>query len=418
MRRTQGRTRFGSSPVPGRLPGGGFHCIAGLLALSVAGTVHAESWSQLTGADTLRGFVSDATVRIEVSPGDYAIGRYRSDGTASIEFWGETFDRTWSVRDDRQVCYSSLTETNCYTIEQDQDRPGTYRARNVETGESRVFHVEDAGPRVVTRDAPADSEGGLGAPSAADVAAKLSNPNAAMGTLNTLFDYVAYDGDLPRAGSQSAFRALFQPSLPYPLSPTTNLFVRPAVPVVLRQDVPDATGRFSSEGIALGDISADAFLGKSLAGGLVLGAGIVATLPTATNDALGLDQWLLGPEVLVAKVAKWGAAGLLLTQQWDVAGEDDYDTNVTGGQYFYSINLGGGWQISGSPTFAYNHEASSGNAWTLPVAIGVSRTVILNGRPWKFQVQYWNFVKSPELFGPKHQLRVGISPVVALPWGK
>lgn len=39
----------------------------------------------------------------------------------------------------------------------------------------------------------------------------------------------------------------------------------------------------------------------------------------------------------------------LVSHQWDVAGEDDYDTSVTGGQYFYAINMGGGWQINGSP---------------------------------------------------------------------
>lgn len=391
---------------------------AAALALAAGGSAHAEDWAPLTGAGTLRAFVSDVTVRIEVSPGEFATGQYRADGTASITYWGETFERTWAVRGEDQVCYSSLTETSCFTIEQDRDHAGTYRARNTVSGETQVFHVQGKAPGYVITEEPADSAGGLGVPSAADVAAELSNPNAAMGTLNTLFDYVAYDGDLPGAGSQHAFRAIFQPSLPYPLSPTTNLFVRPAIPVIFSQDVPDATGRFRSEGIDLGDISMDAFLGRTFAGGIVLGAGVVATVPTATSDALGLDQWLLGPEVLVAKVGKWGAVGLLLTQQWDIAGEDDYDTNVTGGQYFYAINLSDGWQIVGSPTFAYNHEASDGNQWTVPVAVGISKTAILNGRPWKFGLQFWYYIQSPDVFGPQYQMRFGISPVVALPWGK
>jgi hypothetical protein len=53
-----------------------------------------------------------------------------------------------------------------------------------------------------------------------------------------------------------------------------------------------------------------------------------------------------------------------------------------------------------------------------PLAVGVSKTLIPKGRPWKFQVQHWNHVLSPDLFGPKRQIRFGISPVVALPWGK
>jgi hypothetical protein len=63
-------------------------------------------------------------------------------------------------------------------------------------------------------------------------------------------------------------------------------------------------------------------------------------------------------------------------------------------------------------------EASSGNKWTFPLAIGLSRTVILGGRPWKFGMQYWYYAASPDLFGPAQQIRFSVSPVVALPWGK
>jgi hypothetical protein len=41
--------------------------------------------------------------------------------------------------------------------------------------------------------------------------------------------------------------------------------------------------------------------------------------------------------------------GVLVSHQWDIAGEDDYDTSVTGGQYFYALNMGDGWQINVSP---------------------------------------------------------------------
>jgi len=47
--------------------------------------------------------------------------------------------------------------------------------------------------------------------------------------------------------------------------------------------------------------------------------------------------------------------GVLVSHQWDIAGEDAVSTCITGGQYFYSINLRDGWQIAGSPTFSYYH---------------------------------------------------------------
>jgi len=386
-----------------------------LLIISAGVWVSAEEWVPFEGAEQLRDLVAGATAEIELKPGEVAVGQYRADGTAIITAWGETYERTWEVRGDDQVCYSSDRETNCYTFETNVGSPGVYRALHAETGEIRVFRVTEADPNVVAADTAPGGEGGLGAPSASEVAAALSNPNTSMGTMSTLFDLIAYDGDLPGAGSQHAFRATFQPSMPYPLSPSTNLFVRPLIPIIFSQDVPTADG-FESKGINLGDIAFDALLAKNLSGGFVVGGGLVGTLPTATDDALGLDQWLLGPEFMAAKVSKWGVLGLLVTHQWDVAGGGGDGTSITGGQYFYTINLKNGWQINGSPVYSYNHNASSGNAWTFPIAFGFAKTSIIGGRPWKFNLQYWHYVVSPDTFGPNHQIRIGISPVIALPW--
>jgi len=203
--------------------------------------------------------------------------------------------------------------------------------------------------------------------------------------MNFNIDYLAYQGDLPGAGDQDATRVTFQPALPYPLSETTNFFFRPAIPVIIRQDVPAGIGSYDTKKIELWDIGFDASLGKSLAGGNIIIGGLAGTLPTATDDDLGLDQWLLGPQLGYAKMAKWGIAGLLVSHQRDVAGEDDFDTRATGGQYFYAFNMGNGWQINSGPTFSYNHEArDSDNKLTLPLGIGASKTVFISGRPWKF----------------------------------
>ena len=255
------------------------------------------------------------------------------------------------------------------------------------------------------------------AKTADDIARELANPNTVLGSLNFNFDYFTFKGDLPGASDQSATRVTFQPVFPYPISGSTNFYLRPAVPVVIAQDVPTADG-FENKGVALGDIGFDAALGKSLPGGNVVVGGLVGTFPTATDDALGLDQWLLGPEVAFGKVSKWGVLGLLVSHQWDVAGEDSFSTSITGGQYFYTFNLSNGWQISSSPTFSYNHKATSGQGWTVPVGFGVSKTAILGSRPWKFGVQYWQYVKQADAFGQDWEVRFTLTPVVSLPWSK
>jgi len=46
----------------------------------------------------LRELVSGATATIEIDEDISVSGSYFEDGTAKIEAWGETFDRTWEVR--------------------------------------------------------------------------------------------------------------------------------------------------------------------------------------------------------------------------------------------------------------------------------------------------------------------------------
>lgn len=386
-----------------------------LISIATSGTAHADNWVDLSGTERLRELVSGVTAEIEVRPGVIVTAEYFEDGTATIKAWDETFARTWEVRGDH-VCFSKLRETKCFTLEQNQDVPGEYRMRHTTTGEIRVFRISGTDPRVVTSETQPSGEGDLVSLSAEEIAVKLSDPNSTTGSLSTFFDYVTFDGDLPDADSQRSFSASFQPSLPYPLSETMNLFVRPAIPVIINKDVPSQGGGFESKGINLGDISYDIFIGKSFASGFILGGGLVGTIPTATNDALGADQWHLGPELLLAKKLDWGVLGILATHKWDVAGEDDYSTSVTGGQLLYKYNLGGGWFFNGNPTFSYNHNASSDDALTLPLAFGGSRTVIIAGRPWTFSAQYWYYIVSPDTFGPKHKIRIGISPVIDLPW--
>ena len=255
--------------------------------------------------------------------------------------------------------------------------------------------------------------------SAAEIAAELANPNTNLGTLNFNFDYVNFKGDLPGADDQNAFIMTFQPILPVPLGEGLNFFARPAVPIVFYRDVPAAEGGFENAGFNLGDIGFDAAVGKTLSNGLVLVGGMVGTLPTATDDSLAGNQLRLGPEGLAAIVRKWGAVGGLVSHQWDVAtfgDREDYDSSITGGQLFYIFNLKKGWQIGGSPTWAYNHEASEGQKWTFPIGIGIKKTSIFGSMPWKFGLEYWYYVAQPDAYGPGWQLRFSAGPVVPLPW--
>jgi hypothetical protein len=142
---------------------------------------YADNWEKITGAENLRKLISGMTVEMEVRPGVIATGRYFEDGTAKIESGGVTFQRTWEVRGDDQVCYSTATETKCLTVEQNLDVPGEYRYRHVKTGKMRLFRVSGTDRRVMTAERKPDGSGGLAEPSAQDIAAELADPNSAMG---------------------------------------------------------------------------------------------------------------------------------------------------------------------------------------------------------------------------------------------
>jgi len=266
----------------------------------------------------------------------------------------------------------------------------------------------------------------------AEIARELSNPNTTLGSLNFPIDYVSYKGDAPGASSQDSWRIAFQPVLPYPLNETTNLYVRPNIPVLIDQPVPIVAGAdvsssggqfttqdssFNKSDMELGDISFDIAIGKSFPSKTVLAAGVVGTLDTATDDAVGLGQTLLGPEIAAAQIFDWGVLGVLVTHQWDVAGDDDFDTSITAGQYFYSVNLTDGWQIKAQPAYSYNHEARNGEEkWTLPLGTGIAKTLRIGKTPWQFSLQYWHFVKQADSIGPDFQIRFQFGPVVPLPW--
>lgn len=267
----------------------------------------------------------------------------------------------------------------------------------------------------------------------AELAKELANPNATLGQMLFPIDYIHYSGDLPDA-SQNGFVISFQPSLPFPISEGINLYLRPLIPVYLTQPVFGADG-FESKG-GLGNISADLAIGKTWPTKWITLVGIFAGFRTASDEALRAQQTTLGPEIMVAKLTNFGALGFIVSHAFGIGNSgdpdastesvlpDDYwiaaggsnNTSVTAGQYFYTINLEKGWQINASPTYAYNHRGSSGNKFIFPLGTGVQKVVLAGKMPIRIGVQYWYYVAAPDSFGPRHQVRFTIAPVVPLPW--
>ncbi len=390
----------------------------GLFALVLlSAAANAQDWQPVTGEEALTRIVADTRLEGTLKDNVTGVARYNADGTAVLEAWGGTFKRTWRIEDGDKICIVAGNESWCTLLERNADNPDEYRATRLDTGEKVVFSLSGDAASVASTE-PADSSGGPAQPSAEELALKLSNPTAPVMTLGNNFDFVMFDGDLDGASDETAFRYTFQSVFPFKRDDGSSIFFRPAIPIFFGEPVPSADGGFDSVGTDLGDIGFDLSYGFTTDNGMILGAGVAGTLPTATDDQLGKDLWGLGPEALVGKIGKWGAVIGVLSHQWDVGGSGDGSINTTSLNYVYAFQLGGGWQFASAPAITYNHDAVDGQEWTVPLGVGIARTMVLKGRPWKFQVQYCNYVERGDVFAPEHQIRLSISPVVSAPWNK
>jgi len=152
------------------------------------------------------------------------------------------------------------------------------------------------------------------------------------------------------------------------------------------------------------------------AGQWILGAGPVFMFPTATNDALGADQWAMGPAVVVGYKTPKITAVLFPNYFWKLgsAGQDASTPDINQGSLLYMFNymLADAWQIGTNPTITYNDQASSGNKWNVPVGLYVGKTIKVGKMPLNIKVGLEYSVVSPDDYGKRTAFRVQITPVV------
>ena len=372
-------------------------------------SAQAQTWEPVTDTGALSALFRDTVIEATLKDGVKATATYRRDGTGEIRAWGDTFQRTWEVNDKGQVCIGLDEQINCYRLERDTETQNQYRATNLNTGEVFVLTIDQTDAGSVAVESPTTSSGGAAKPSAEEIAAKLANPNTPLASMTFKLQYRTFDGDLPDAGDQDSTTLLFQPSFPFKLENGDVIFFRPAFPFLLDQPVVnvDASGFDSESG--LGDIAFDLAYGRTTKAGILWAGGIVSTLPTATEDALGTDSLTLGPEFLIGKLTKKYVIGAFPSHQWDVGGSGNADINVTSLQLFYTYLPGGGWNVGTLPIMSYDHESDES---TIPLNFQLGKTVVWKGRPWKLSAELNYYVDQPDAFGPEWFIGFNAAPVV------
>jgi hypothetical protein len=84
-------------------------------------------------------------------------------------------------------------------------------------------------------------------------------------------------------------------------------------------------------------------------------------------------------EAAVAKINRWGVFGVFPNHAWDVSGPQNISTTTI--QPFLVFLPGGGWTSGIAGILKYDWE---GKQWTVPLNLGVSRTVKPDKTPWKY----------------------------------
>ena len=145
----------------------------------------------------------------------------------------------------------------------------------------------------------------------------------------------------------------------------------------------------------------------------VWGLGLGLSFPSATEDLLGSGKWSMGPAAIYAYLGqKWKLGGLLQTY-FSYAGDGDRnDVTMMNLQLFYYYALTETISIGAGPNIIADFEADSGDKWTVPIGIGIGKTVQMGKVPVRFMVEYYGSVVRPDTVGMTHNLRFVIIPAV------
>ena len=211
----------------------------------------------------------------------------------------------------------------------------------------------------------------------------------------------------------------FQPSLPVPVGKSKMLLVRPVFPLVTAP-VFDENGDKTGTKTGLGDMNVFSLYGPDKKDGVIWGAGLTFTFPTASSDELGSGKIQMGPALMALSITKKWTIGTIV-QHWNSVGGDGdrADVTKTDIQYIFRKQIKGkGMSIGMGPNISINWNAESGNKVTFPIGLGITKTVKWGNTPWKLRLEPQYSIMKPEDYGTLWNVRIQIAPIIKNPFLK
>ena len=211
----------------------------------------------------------------------------------------------------------------------------------------------------------------------------------------------------------------FQPSLPIPIGNSKMLLVRPVFPLVT-VPIQDEQGDFSGYETGLGDMNVFSLYGPDKKDGLIWGAGLTFVFPIASSANLGSGKYQMGPALMALSITKNWTIGAIL-QHWNSIGGDASrpDVTVTDFQYILRKQIKGkAMSVGMGPNITIDWNAEDGNKVTLPIGLGVTKTVRFGNTPWKLRFEPQYSIIKPEDYGTLWNIRIQIAPIINNPFLK
>ena len=211
----------------------------------------------------------------------------------------------------------------------------------------------------------------------------------------------------------------FQPSLPVPVGKSKMFLIRPVFPLVTAP-VFDENGEKTGTETGLGDMNVFSLFGPDKKDGLIWGAGLTFTFPTASSDELGSGKVQMGPALMALSITKKWTLGTIV-QHWNSVGGDSNRSDVTKTDIQYIIRKqikGKGMSIGMGPNISINWNAESGNKVTFPIGLGITKTVKWGDSPWKLRFEPQYSIIKPDDYGTLWNIRIQIAPIIKNPFLK
>lgn len=253
----------------------------------------------------------------------------------------------------------------------------------------------------------------------AELDQKLNNPLTDIWSLTLQNNTGWLEGD-DLKGREMTNLLFFQPFMPFEVGKEnqTMFTLRPVLPLVTQPVFGDpSSGESTEHETGLGDIQLLTLIGPNSGKGWVWGAGATFKLPTASDDRLGQGKWQAGPAGMLFYMGKPWVSGVLVQHWRSFGGDNDrQDTRQTDIQYVIRRSIPNAMSIGMGPTITIDWEAESGERITVPIGLGITKTIRWGKTPVKLRAEIHYSVVRPDAVGTEWNLRFQVTPVINNPF--